>query len=240
MQWFECWFDSPYYHLLYGKRDEKEAGFFLDNLLQHLKLPAEARCWDLNCGKGRHSIYLTKKGFDVVGTDLSAESINYALQFENEHLHFYKHDMRSLFYANYFDAVFNIFTSFGYFKSKHDDDKVFQSVYNSLKPGGLFVLDYFNAPCMLSGLKDNEQKTIEGVEFKLHKKVENKTIYKEININDKGKTSYYKEEVKIFTQSDFTGLGEKAGFKLKSIFGNYSLQPFDENSSERLILIFEK
>src|ERR1700751_1194972 len=118
MQWFECWFDSPYYHLLYGTRDEKEASFFLDNLLHHIKLKEHARCWDLNCGKGRHSIYLHKKGFDVIGTDLSEKSIDHAKKFESETLHFYKHDMRSLFYSNYFDAVFNLFTSFGYFRNK--------------------------------------------------------------------------------------------------------------------------
>ncbi|MGZ3903933.1 MAG: class I SAM-dependent methyltransferase, partial [Bacteroidia bacterium] len=171
MQWFECWFDSPYYHLLYGKRDEKEAGFFIDNLLKKLELPAHARCWDLNCGKGRHSLYLNKKGFDVTGTDLSEESIKYALQFENEHLHFYKHDMRGLFYSNYFDAVFNFFTSFGYFKSKHDDDKVFQSVYNSLKHRGVFVMDYFNLNAKVRCSLLSEEKTIEGVKFKTQKRI---------------------------------------------------------------------
>jgi SAM-dependent methyltransferase len=240
MQWFECWFDSPYYHLLYGKRDEKEAGFLLDNLLQHLKLKERARCWDLNCGKGRHSVYLNKKGFDVIGTDLSEKSINHAHAFENETLHFYKHDMRSLFYANYFDVVFNLFTSFGYFRNKYEDEKVFQSVYNSLKPGGIFVLDYFNAARVLSCLKELEEKTIEGVVFTYKKKIENNAVIKEITVNDKGKINHFKEEVKIFTQSEFVLLGEEAGLRLKNTFGNYSLEPFDVNNSDRLILIFEK
>lgn len=240
MQWFEGWFNTPYYHLLYGKRDEKEAAFFLDNLLAYLKLPKQAYCWDLNCGKGRHAVHLNKKGFDVIGTDLSEESITQALAFENEHLHFYKHDMRSLFYTNYFDAVFNLFTSFGYFKNKHDDDKVFQSVFNALKPAGLFVLDYFNAKCIISCLKESEEKNIKGVAFKIRKRIENNSIIKEIDINDKGKMHQYKEEVKIFTLNDFTLLASKAGLKLKSTFGNYALQAFDENTSERLILIFEK
>ncbi len=240
MKWFECWFNTPYYHLLYGKRNDEEAAFFLTNLLAQLKLKSGDRCWDLNCGKGRHSVYLNKKGFEVIGTDLSEENIKCSLQNENEKLHFYKHDMRSLFYANYFDAVFNLFTSFGYFKSKHDDEKVFQSVYNSLKPGGLFVLDFLNAALTIENITSSEEKTIDGVLFKINKKTEDGFIIKEIKINENGKESIYTEEVRAFTLPDFKVLAEKAGLKLKETFGNYALQPFDENYSERLILIFVK
>src|ERR1039458_8673099 len=129
MDWFATWFNTPYYHLLYGKRDTNEAAFFLDNLLNYLNLKKASRCWDLNCGKGRHAVYLHEKGYEVIGTDLSEESIKCAKQFESEDLHFYTHDMRNLLYANYFDVVFNLFTSFGYFKNNRDDEKVFQSVY---------------------------------------------------------------------------------------------------------------
>ena len=101
MQWFEDWFNTPYYHVLYGNRNEEEAAFFLDNLLNYLNLKKDARCWDLNCGKGRYSLYLHKKGYEVIGTDLSEESIHIAQQNETENLHFYKHDMRNLFYASY-------------------------------------------------------------------------------------------------------------------------------------------
>jgi SAM-dependent methyltransferase len=240
MQWFEDWFNTPYYHLLYGKRDEKEAAFFLDNLLAHLKLPAHARCWDLNCGKGRHSVYLNKKGYEVIGTDLSEESIEYAQEYENESLHFYRHDMRNLFYANYFDAVFNLFTSFGYFRYRHEDEKVFRSVFNALKPGGLFVLDFFNAACVLGCLKELEEKTVDNVTFQLKKKIEDNVITKEITVIDRGESHHYKEEVKIFTETEFVLLAEDTGLQLKSTFGNYKLDPFDVASSERLILIFEK
>jgi len=240
MEWFECWFNTPYYHLLYGKRNEEEAAFFLTNLLSHLKLTSRARCWDLNCGKGRHAVYLNKKGFEVIGTDLSEENIKYALQNENEKLHFYKHDMRSLFYTNYFDVVFNLFTSFGYFKSKHDDEKVFQSVFNSLKPGGLFALDFLNATRVIESATCHEEKLIDGVSFYITKKIVDNFIVKEIKVNDKGKEFIYTEEVRALTLPDFETLAQKAGLKLKSKFGNYAMQPFDENYSERLILIFVK
>ncbi len=240
MQWFECWFDTPYYHLLYGKRNEEEAAFFLDNLLAHLKLEPGARCWDLNCGKGRHSVYLNKKGFDVTGTDLSSESIAFAKNSENPTLHFYKHDMRSLFYMNYFNAVFNLFTSFGYFRNRYEDEKVFQSVYNSLKPGGFFVLDFFNAVRVMNCMKDLEEKVVGDITFQTRKKIENNTIIKEIKVLDKGKETHFREEVKIYTAAELVLLGEEAGLKLQNTFGDYALKPFHADGSERLILIFAK
>jgi SAM-dependent methyltransferase len=240
MQWFEDWFNTPYYHLLYGNRNYEEAGFFLDNLLNYLKPEKNARCWDLNCGKGRHSLYLHKKGYEVIGTDLSEESIHVANEQATDNLHFYTHDMRNIFYANYFDVVFNLFTSFGYFKNKRDDEKVFQSVYTSLKPRGLFVVDFFNAACVMANLKASDEKKIEGVCFHIKKKVENNIIIKQIIAEDTTGTHTFKEEVKGLTLPDFTALANKTGFNIKASFGNYSLQPFDVNASDRLIIVFEK
>lgn len=240
MDWFATWFNTPYYHLLYGNRDTKEAAFFLDNLLNYLNLKKASRCWDLNCGKGRHAVYLHEKGYEVIGTDLSEESIKCARQFESEDLHFYTHDMRNLLYANYFDVVFNLFTSFGYFKNNRDDEKVFQSVYTALKPKGLFVVDFFNAACVVANLKVMEEKKIDGISFLIKKRMDANIIVKEITVEDKTGKHYFKEEVKALTLADFTVLAQKAGLKLKQSFGNYSLQAFNKNTSERLILIFEK
>src|SRR4051812_27347081 len=99
--WFKDWFNSPYYHILYKKRDDKEAQGFMDALAKHLQLNASYKIWDLACGKGRHSIYLNSKGLNVIGTDLSENSIKEALKHSNETLEFYKHDMRTPFRINY-------------------------------------------------------------------------------------------------------------------------------------------
>ena len=82
--WFEIWFDSPYYHILYKERDEEEAENFLDNLINKLQLKSQQRILDVACGKGRHSVYLNKKEFDVCGYDLSEQSIRHNLELENE------------------------------------------------------------------------------------------------------------------------------------------------------------
>lgn len=132
-EWYVDWFNSPYYHLLYNNRNYKEANFFIDKLCGHLELKPGAAIWDLACGKGRHSIALSKKDFYVTGTDLSVNSITEASLSAGPNLQFFVHDMRQPFKVNYFDAVFNLFTSIGYFKDTGDNYEVFKNAALALK-----------------------------------------------------------------------------------------------------------
>ncbi|MEN8885269.1 MAG: methyltransferase domain-containing protein, partial [Winogradskyella sp.] len=77
-QWFASWFDTPYYHILYKDRDYSEAQVFMDNLTNYLNIPNGGKILDLACGKGRHSVYLNKLGYNVTGVDLSEKSITHA------------------------------------------------------------------------------------------------------------------------------------------------------------------
>ncbi|WP_341840998.1 class I SAM-dependent methyltransferase [Chitinophaga caseinilytica] len=171
-QWFKDWFNSPYYHLLYNNRDEREASAFIDKLVDYLRPDAGALMLDVACGRGRHARYLADKGFNVTGIDLSEESIAAARKLENERLSFFQHDMRLPFRINYFDIVFNFFTSFGYFETRHENDNALRTLTNSLKPGGRLVLDYLNSPFAAAHLVPNEIKEIDDVVFDIHREVE--------------------------------------------------------------------
>ena len=148
--------------------------------------------------------------------------------------------MRGLFYANYFNLVINLFTSFGYFKNKHEDQKVLKSVANALKPGGVFILDYFNAEVALKNLAAAEEKSVCDINFSIKKKIENGFITKDISFSDKGKNYNYKEEVRAYTLPDFENLAASAGLKIAETFGDYKLGAFDKAVSERLIITFVK
>ncbi len=93
--WFEDWFNTLYYHILYQNRDEQEARLFIDTLVDFLAPAPKSHFLDLACGKGRHSVYLHKKGYQVTGVDLSASSIEYARQYSKPGLMFRVHDMRT-------------------------------------------------------------------------------------------------------------------------------------------------
>ena len=94
MNWFANWFDSPYYHLLYKNRDDKEAQSFIDNLICRLKIPKKSTILDVACGKGRHSIIIEKLGYNVLGIDLSKNSIKEAKKI-NANIHLFGHAKNS-------------------------------------------------------------------------------------------------------------------------------------------------
>ena len=238
--WFATWFNSPYYHTLYKDRDLQEAEVFVDALVSYLDLPKGARALDLACGKGRHSLHLRQKGFNVIGLDLSEESIAEAKLHEQDGLEFYEHDMRSLYWHEYFDLVVNLFTSFGYFHNKEDDQQTISSVADSLKEDGLFVLDFMNATKVKANLVAYEEKTIDNVRFEITRDVENGVIIKRIHVIDGDIELDFEEQVDALELSDFETYLSTAGLELVSTFGNYVLEPFNQQTSDRLILIAQK
>jgi SAM-dependent methyltransferase len=237
MDWFSEWFDSPYYHILYKNRDLEEAEIFIDNLTNYLNLPSNAHIIDIPCGKGRHCIYLNKKGYTVSGADLSPKSIKYAKKFSNPTLDFFIHDMREDFAENKYDAVLNVFTSFGYFDDSVDNQKCIHAFAKSLKPGGRLVMDFMNIQKVLNHLLQEEFKTIDGIKFHLRKYIENNRLVKDILFSDKGIDYHYQEKVSILYKEDFLKYFNFADLNVQNIFGDYQLNPFDLEKSDRLILI---
>lgn len=236
--WFATWFDSAYYHILYKNRDEQEAARFMNVLTAFLKLAPNSRILDLACGKGRHAQYLNSLGFDVIGVDLSPKSIEFAKQFENDTLIFKVHDMRLPFQQK-FDAVFNLFTSFGYFENEEDNLKALKAMKQALKPNGIGVIDFLNVNYVKKHLKKAETKIIDGITFHIRKKIENGFILKNIKFKHNGEQYNFTERVKAIDYPTFIKYFEKTKIELLHSIGDYQLHSFSESNSERLILVFK-
>ncbi len=235
--WFTSWFNTPYYYILYRDRGYDEAQSFMDNLMSYLNLGDQAAILDLACGKGRHSIYLNKMGYDVTGLDLSRESILHAKQYENDRLHFDVHDM-SLPYHKTFDAVLNLFTSFGYFDDEADNFNTIKSILTELNPGGVAVIDFMNVHQVMTNLVSENKKSVDGIDFNLSRRIEDGFIIKTISFEDNGQQFDYEERVKALEMKDFDKMISKAGGKILDVLGDYDLNKFQLESSDRLILIF--
>ncbi len=238
--WFASWFDSKYYHILYQNRDYTEASIFMDNLLTHLKPNEGSSIWDVACGKGRHSIYLAKKGYDVTGVDLSDASIQEAQKSEHEKLSFFQHDMRKYFRSNYFDYAFNLFTSFGYFDNDEDHLTTLRNIHDALRPKGTFVMDFMNVQQVAENLVEKEEKTLSGIDFHIQRKIENGFIVKTIAFEADGQRHQHEEKVRAYNEKELTALFQLAGLKVQEKFGDYQLNEFDLHQSPRLILVANK
>ena len=237
-QWYASWFDTPYYHILYKDRDYTEAQGFMDNLTNYLNLPEHGKILDLACGKGRHSVYLNSLGYNVTGVDLSEQSIAHAKQFENETLKFNVHDM-SKPYPDTFDAVFNLFTSFGYFEDENCNLKTIEAIKAELNEFGFGVIDFMNTNYVIENLVAEDIKTVEGIDFHQKRYVKDGYIIKDISFEADGEQFEFQERVKAFTLDDFQTLFDEAGVYLLDVFGDFKLKKYHSKTSERLIMIFK-
>jgi len=241
-EWYKDWFNSAYYHKLYFNRDENEAQQFIQTLINYLKPKPNSRMVDIACGKGRHSKFLAAKGFDVTGIDISTDSIQYAKQFETDNLHFFVHDMRLLFWVNYFDYAFNFFTSFGYFGTRREHDDAIRTIAGSLKPSGTVVIDYLNVHYIEDSLIHNEVKEIDGTTYEIHRWHDDLHFHKKIIVTDHSLSSpiVHVEKVAKFNLGDFTDMLSFQGLQVTEVFGDYNLSPYDVRKTPRLIILAKK
>jgi SAM-dependent methyltransferase len=140
--WWASYFDAHYlleYQPIFDlARDRRE----VSRLIDLLALPSGARILDVPCGQGRHAHLLAEAGYNVDGLDYSAHLIELAKQRgTGPSLRYVRGDMRRLpaRWAGRFDAVVNLFTSFGFFADPADDARVVAEFARVLKPGGALV-----------------------------------------------------------------------------------------------------
>lgn len=257
--WFTSWFDTPYYHILYRDRDYDEARMFMQKLTTSLNLQKGASILDLACGRGRHSLFLNTLGYNVTGVDLSPSSIAYAkttlrkVTQENTNpipktflkdlnlaqIKFDVHNM-TVPYKEQFDAVFNLFTSFGYFENESDNLLTIKAIKHNLKKDGYAVIDFMNAPKVIKNLVPQDTKVEEGITFSQKRYVKDGHIYKEISFNDDGRKYHFTERVHALTLTQFSNYFKHAGLQLTACYGSYDLTPYNEQISDRLIMILRK
>jgi SAM-dependent methyltransferase len=144
-EWFRGFFDDTYLEILKAQGGTKRTRAEVDFLVKALRLKLGARVLDVPCGFGRHSGELARRGYSVVGVDLSPTMLREARRRhrEGERLRFVRHDMRRLSYQGEFDAVVCLFTSFGYF-SERENVATLKKMARALKPDGRLLIDHRN------------------------------------------------------------------------------------------------
>ena len=211
---------------------------FTRELIDFLNLPIESKILDLACGKGRHSIYLNKMGYDVTGVDISNKNIVNAKKYENNKLSFKIHDMREP-QVDKFDLIVNLFTSFGYFDDFQDNLKTLNSIKLNLKKNGVGVIDFLNINYIKNNLIHHNTEEIDGIKFHLTRLIKDGFLIKKIKFKHNLKEYDFEEKVRSLDLSDFKLMFKQSQLEILHIFGDYKLNDFDINNSKRLIFIFK-
>ena len=243
--WYEVWFDSPYYAILYGNRDRSEADAFIHRLATRLRAHPPASALDVACGTGRHAVVMARLGYNVLGIDLSPASIAIAQRLTRPNLSFQVLDMRQIPWHDRFHVALNLFTSFGYFGAEADERRVLAGIYRALKPGGEIVIDFLNAERTVAELVPFEQVNRGGISFNITRRFNDGTIIKTIDIDDPERLPAaphlsFEERVRALDADTLSGYLQDTGFEIKCCYGGYALSSYQPSRSDRLILLARK
>jgi cyclopropane fatty-acyl-phospholipid synthase-like methyltransferase len=242
MDWFEEWFNSPLYEKLYSNRDEEEARQLIAFLEQTLLLNNYSNILDLGCGRGRHAINLAKKGYRVKGIDLSEEAIKTATakarELNLDNAEFEVRDMRNPL-TDTFDAIVNLFTTFGYFEQDEENALVLDSVVKMLNNEGVFVLDYLNAEKVRQTYEPEDEGEFQGIHYEIDRYINNDAIHKDIVFygDELSSPRNYSERVKLYGFDWFKNEMQKRDLQILDVNGDYRGSDFDPASSPRLLII---
>lgn len=242
-QWYREFFDDLYLRVYQPLEAPEQVRREVEFIVKALDLPAGAKVLDLCCGQGRHSLELARRGFQVVGVDLS-EALLYAARkrAESEGLSvtFLHCDMREIDFADEFDAVINMFTSFGYLESEAEDEKVLGKVAQALKSGGKFLLDVVNRDRLIRDFQAREWHAAdEGwlvLEERTFDHLSGRMETRWVCVARDGVRYERLSSVRLYTASELRTMLERAGLKVTNLFGDYDGSPYSWDS-QRLIVV---
>ena len=160
--WFECFFGADYFEIYRDAFPPEATAAEVEGSVSLLGLPAGARVLDLACGYGRHAIPLTERGFAITGYDLSEvflERARASAAARGVAVCWVRGDMRTLFFDGDFDAVINVFMSFGYFADPEDDVETLRRVRRALVPGGRFLLETLHRDALVARFQPHVEYT---------------------------------------------------------------------------------
>ncbi|MBH0328739.1 SAM-dependent methyltransferase [Brevibacillus brevis] len=236
-EWFERSFREDYV-LVYRHRDDSAADGEIANLLERLPVKDTGRVLDLCCGSGRHSRALARRGYEVVGVDLSPVLLQLAEE-QNTYpqLSFARCDMRDIPFHEEFDIVVNLFTSFGYFSTDEENANVIRNMAQALKTKGEVVIDFLNAAYVIDNLVPHSTKEVSGMLIKEERWVQDGFVKKRILISDESSNEprEYMEQVRLFSAEQMIAMLTEAGFEQIQVFGNYLFEEYVAHESPRMI-----
>ncbi len=241
MSWYDGWFGSDAYDLVYDHRDEAEAEQLADLVEREVDPAPGAHIVDVGCGRGRHARTFARRGYRVTGVDLSETAIAEARERSEPDLDvsFVQGDMREPLCQGCADGVVNLFTTFGYFEADAENERALAAMTTALRPGGWFLQDFLNAPQVIDTLQPEDTHTVNGVTIDQHRWIENERINKRITITHDEETETYRESVRLFTLDDLTDMYENMGLDLVTTYGDYDGSPHTDDSP-RLLLYARK
>lgn len=218
----------------------------VDFIESALSLPSAGRVLDLGCGYGRHTVPLARRGYEMVGLDLSLDLLQNALrraQAKQASIKFVHGDLRDLEFNEVFDGVFCANTTFGYF-SDAENLMVLRGVYRALKPGGRFLVDVVNRDHTLQSVPTRNWWEGDGCLIQEDVDVDHITsrlMIKRFVVYADGTQREYDITLRLFSPHELLAMLRLVGFRYVSLSGSlHTPGAFFGAGSERILLTVER
>jgi SAM-dependent methyltransferase len=217
-------------------------------VLKALQLPSGAKILDLCCGYGRVTHLLAQNNnYEITGFDLSEDFLAIARnEFSAPNIKYVQGDMRQLPFKNKFDAVLNLFTSFGYFETDEENERILTQISQSLKKGGLFFLDYENKFNFVMNEVMKKKRSWYNTKHHQLYLIENEYDFlKEREIvtfrqyRDGFVVREYRYNIRLFSFPELEKMLQKNGFEILEVWGDFNGEPLSVES-KRVITLSKK
>lgn len=223
----------------------------VDDLLAHLEIPSGSSVLDLACGVGRHAIDFARRGYAATGLDRAPALLDRARKDAAEaaeeagrklDLEWVAGDMREFVRPQAFDAAINFFSSFGYFADPEDDRRVARNVFESLRPGGSFLVDTMGREVVARDFVERDWRQI-GDRLLIEKRLIEQDwswIRNDWTIVDPDDRVYECTwGIRLYSGTELRSLLLEAGFAEVRLFGCLAGSPYDPDA-DRLIAVARK
>ncbi|MEK8131298.1 methyltransferase domain-containing protein [Paenibacillus filicis] len=237
--WYTKSFGDDYL-IVYKHRDMQGAYEEVRRMMEWLELAEGSDVLDLCCGMGRHSMALTDFGFHVTGVDLSEVLLAEARRLDaKEEVVWVRGDMRQVPLEGPFDAVVNLFTSFGYFDEDAEHERVLGEIRRMLREGGKFIIDFLNPDYVCRHLVPHSVRMEDGLQIEETRRIENGYVCKTIVLQEAGSEDkrIYEEKVKLIDLESFRGMLERSGLTVDAVYGGYDASGYSAAESKRMIFV---
>lgn len=248
-EWWETFFDDGYYSMFYELHaDPERTCQEVNAAAAMLRLQEDQSVLDLGCGWGRHCIGLAELGFGTTGVDYSERMIQSALKALARstvpaRCAFQRADFRALpFEDQRFDAAICMYSSFGFFSDKKDDEKVIREVARVLKTGARFLLDLHNHYQAASGEQRHDVASDHGcilLQDRQFDVLTNRTVTKWRVFRSGQKVSDLELSWRVYSPAEISCMMSAAGLVADPPMGDWKGNPFTMHS-KRMIMVAER
>lgn len=225
--------------VLFPRQRRADAAKEVEQIVALMNLKTGMAVLDLCCGVGRHSLEFARRGFRVTAVDRTRKYLDSAsgqARTENLDIEFVHEDMRNFARQEAFDAVINIFTSFGYFEDRQDDSRVAEHILFSLKKGGTFIIDMMGKEILARIFEKRGWSEQDGILILEEREIKDSWAWMEnrwILIKD-GRRIEHRLSHRLYSAEEMRYLLEKCGFSGSMAYGDLAGNPYD-HTARRLV-----